>query len=41
MTKEMRPSHRVDVLIDALLHYSEHSAQKIGELFYLLIFSGI
>ena len=22
MTKEMRPSHRVDVLTDALLHYS-------------------
>ncbi len=38
MTKEMRPSHRVDVLIDALLRYSEHSAQKIGELFVCLFF---
>ena len=38
MTKEMRPSHRVDVLIDALLRYSEHSAQKVGELFVCLFF---
>ena len=30
MTKEMRPSHRVDVLVDALLLYSRHSAHKLG-----------
>jgi len=30
MTKEMRPSHRVDVLTDALLYYCRKIAEKIG-----------
>ena len=29
MSKEMRPSHRSDVLTDALLHYTRHSAQRL------------
>ena len=33
MTKEMRPSHRVDVLMDALLHYSRLSVQRLGKIF--------
>ena len=31
MTKEMRPSHRVDVLTDALLYYSRLSIQRLGK----------
>jgi len=30
MTKEMRPSHRVDVLSDALRHYRQKTTEKIG-----------
>ena len=30
MTKEMRPSHRVDVLSDALRHYRRKTTEKIG-----------
>ena len=30
MTKEMRPSHRVDVLSDVLLHYGLKTKQKLG-----------
>ena len=30
MTKEMTPSHRIDVLSDALLHYAETSALSLG-----------
>ncbi len=33
-TKEMRPSHRIDVLTDALLHYSKTSAQRLGKFLY-------
>ena len=29
-TKEMRPSHRIDVLTCALLHYGDKSRQKLG-----------
>ncbi|CAB4044398.1 Hypothetical predicted protein, partial [Paramuricea clavata] len=29
MTKEMRPSHRIDVLTDALLHYGKKTSDKI------------
>jgi hypothetical protein len=29
MTKEMRPSHRIDVLTDALLHYGKRTSDKI------------
>ena len=31
-TKEMRPSHRIDVLTSALLHYGDKSRQKLGKL---------
>ena len=30
MTKEMRPSHRVDVLTDALLHCARKAATNLG-----------
>ena len=30
MTKEMRPSHRVDVLTDALLYYGRKTAERLG-----------
>jgi len=30
MTKEMRPSHRVDVITHALLHYGYKTKQKLG-----------
>ena len=30
MTKEMRPSHRVDILNDALRHYRRKATEKIG-----------
>ena len=30
MTKEMRPSHRIDILTDALLHYRQKTSEKIG-----------
>ena len=29
-TKEMRPSHRIDVLTCALLHYDDKSRKKLG-----------
>ena len=29
MTKEMRPSHRIDVLSDALLYYGMNTIEKI------------
>ena len=31
MTKEMRPSHRVDVLTDALLYYSNQSIKQLRQ----------
>ena len=30
MTKEMRPSHRIDILTDALLHYSRLSSKNLS-----------
>ena len=30
MTKEMRPSHRIDVLTNALLHYIRKSINPLG-----------
>ena len=30
MTKEMRPSHRVDILTHALLHYGFKTKEKLG-----------
>ena len=30
MTKEMRPSHRVDVLVHALLYYGRQKKDKLG-----------
>lgn len=35
-TKEMRPSHCIDVLTGALLHYSKKSAQKLGNILLTL-----
>ncbi|CAI8020679.1 hypothetical protein GBAR_LOCUS12350 [Geodia barretti] len=32
MTKEMRPSHRIDVLTDALLHYARRTARNMSML---------
>ncbi len=34
MTKEMRPSHRVDILTDALLHYARKSSRNLSKLFF-------
>ena len=31
MTKEMRPSHRIDILSHALLHYGHKTKEKLGE----------
>ena len=30
MTKEMRPSHRVDVLSDAIIYYRQKAVNNIG-----------
>lgn len=30
MTKEMRPSHRIDVLTSGILHYAAKTSQKLG-----------
>ena len=30
MTKEMRPSHRIDVLTDSLVYYAQKSISNIG-----------
>ena len=41
MTKEMRPSHRIDVLTDGLLHYSRRSARnmcKFNEIEHTIMF---
>ena len=37
MTKEMRPSHRIDVLTDALWHYSRCSAQRLATVYTHII----
>ena len=37
MTKEMRPSHRVDVLTDALLHCARKAATNLGFTFINLL----
>lgn len=34
MTKEMRPSHRVDVLTDALLYYAKLAANNLRMSYY-------
>ena len=31
MTKEMRPSHHIDILTDALLHYSQQSLKRLSK----------
>ena len=31
MTKEMRPSHRIDVLTDAIVYYAQKSILNIGK----------
>lgn len=30
MTKEMRPSHRTDILVHALIHYGMKTSKKVG-----------
>lgn len=37
-TKEMRPSHRIDVLTSALLHYASRVHQNIGMYYFILLF---
>ena len=37
MTKEMRPSHRIDILCDALLHYARKSASRLRMLISLFV----
>jgi len=36
MTKEMRPSHRIDILSDALKHYARWASYNIGNFGALL-----
>ena len=36
MTKEMRPSHRIDVLCSALTHYGYQTKVKLGKCAILL-----
>ena len=36
MTKEMHPAHRIDVLSDALFHYSRKSNENLGDLLTML-----
>ena len=36
MTKEMRPSHRIDVLCSALTHYDYQTKVKLGKCAILL-----
>lgn len=36
MTKEMRPSHRVDILTDALLYYGKRSAKNLSMFTYTI-----
>ena len=37
MTKEMRPSHRIDVLSDAILHYGRQCKDNLGKLRFILL----
>ena len=30
MTKEMRPSHGIDILVHALVHYGMKTSEKLG-----------
>ena len=34
MTKEMNPSHRIDVLTHSLLYYSQQKIRNLGEINY-------
>ena len=36
MSKEMRPSHTVDILSHALLHYAYKTKEKLGLLLFLV-----
>ncbi len=38
-TKEMRPSHRIDVITSALLHYAARIRQNIGNARYEIAYS--
>jgi len=35
MTKEMRPSHQIDILTDALLYYAKFAASNLSMLEYI------
>ena len=37
MTKEMRPSHRIDVLTDALLHFARLSVISLGKDYWYIL----
>ena len=37
MTKEMRPSHRIDILCDALLQYARKSANRLRMLILMCV----
>jgi hypothetical protein len=37
MTKEMRPSHRIDVLSDAILYYGRLCKDKLGKVFIVIV----
>ena len=37
MTKEMRPSHRIDVLSDAILYYARSCKEKLGNYILCII----
>lgn len=34
MTKEMRPSHRIDVLSDAIIYYRQKTVNNIGNVIH-------
>ena len=39
MTKEMRPSHRIDILFDALLQYARKSANHLRMLILMCLYN--
>lgn len=39
MSKEMRPSHRLDILCDALNHYCRKSCDHLGKLFIYHVYT--
>ena len=37
MTKEMRPSHRIDILTDAIIYYRQKRIDNIGTAYILYV----